>query len=232
MAAGQFVRPVRDDNQQWQRGEGAGEESQEVEAGRVAPVEVVEQQDGGPYLRERGEEVAHLLEERRLAGDRANRAATGEGDGEGRKAVARLAATEQFRPRAVGGRVGEIVASPYQHERAPLPRFGAECLREGGLADPRVTADEHEATMPGDGGDEMIAHQRQFPSPPDEVRWMQGRQWPDHRQSLPDATAIAEWDYTRCIHLCFAVPTWHQDDGNIGLPSSSSETHLYIKPGN
>ena len=60
------------------------EVAEEVEAGRVGPVEVVEQEEGRAGGGELGEESPHLGEERGLVGD-ARQPAAGEG-GRGRRA--------------------------------------------------------------------------------------------------------------------------------------------------
>ena len=59
----------------------AGDKAQEVETGRVGPVEVVEQQHERSLCRERSEKILHLIEECRLTGDVPDRATLGKGIG-------------------------------------------------------------------------------------------------------------------------------------------------------
>ena len=63
-------------------GEDRREEAEQIEAGRVRPVQVVQQENKGPVGGEGGEEILHLYEEGHLAGDGPHRAPVGEGGGQ------------------------------------------------------------------------------------------------------------------------------------------------------
>ena len=66
MAAGQLVGTIRHDQQHTEYGERAGEEAEQIEAGEVGPVQIIEQEQR-VMCRDRAGEIEHLLEERRLA---------------------------------------------------------------------------------------------------------------------------------------------------------------------
>jgi hypothetical protein len=75
---------------------------------------------------------------------------------------------EQLRPRAVGGCLGQFVALPGKDERTALLGLAAQRLREGGLANARLTTDEDEAALPSDGGTETLTQHGTFALAPDE----------------------------------------------------------------
>jgi hypothetical protein len=67
VAPGQLVRPVGHQEQHGERGQLAREGTQQVEAGRVSPVRVVEEQHQRLAGGQHREVVAHPREDRRLA---------------------------------------------------------------------------------------------------------------------------------------------------------------------
>jgi hypothetical protein len=93
--------------------------------------------------------------------------------GGGRLIGGGFVAPERLDPRAVWRRLGEVVAAPDEHERALLGGLPAERLREGGLADPRLPADQDQAAAPGEGVGETLPQDREFSFPPREGRRMQ-----------------------------------------------------------
>ncbi len=161
MAAGQFVAAIGDDEQQWQRAEVAGHEAEQIEAARIRPMQIVEQEQHRSRGGECREEVEHLPEERPLAGNFPYRAAHREGIGR-RHSLRLTMVPEEFDPRAVGRRLGQVIAPPDEHQRTLLRRLPAERLGERRLADARLTADEHETAPPGESGIEMLAQDSEF----------------------------------------------------------------------
>jgi hypothetical protein len=104
VAARQLVCPVGGDQQERQVGRLAADEAQEVEGGRIAPVEVIEEEDERAGSGERCEVVAHGGEERALA-LQLHHGCAGRADGGSRKCVAARGAGECLGPGAVGRRL-------------------------------------------------------------------------------------------------------------------------------
>src|SRR5205823_4543992 len=80
---------------------------------------------------------------------------------------------ERLDPRAVGRGLREVVAAPDKDERALLGRLPAQRLGQGGLADARLAADEHQRPTPGQRRGQGSAKERQLALAPDE-RWPWG----------------------------------------------------------
>ena len=187
MTPREFIAAVGREDEQAHRRDRLREEAQQVEAGGIDPVQIVEQQHNGPGSGEGIQESAHLSEEGVLTSDRADlttlsedRRRRGE-DGIGPIAV------KEVQPGAVGGGLGEIEAPPRQNERAPFGCFPADGLGEGGLADARLAADQHNTAPPGEGGIEVFPEERQFPIAPDQERPNAERREDGHERSLPCA---------------------------------------------
>jgi len=168
MAAGQFVAAIRHDEQQRQRAEIAGHKAEQIEAARVRPVQIVEQEQHGSRGSECREEVEHLPEEFPLAGNFPDGAAHREGIGQRRHLIRLTIAPEEFDPGAIGRRLGEVVAPPDEDQRPPRLGIPAHRLGQRGLADARLAADEHQAAPPGESGIEMLAQDTAFTVASDE----------------------------------------------------------------
>ncbi len=170
MLARHLLRPVSEDDEQGHIRHVAGEEAEEVEARGVAPVEIVEEQGERSVGREGGEERTDFLEEYGSARHVAGNAGAGKCRREGGRLVTGVIRAEQLYPRTVGGSLGEIITASDKDERCPLTRVSAERLGERGLADPRLTADQHQAALPGEGASESLAKDGEFAVPPDKAR--------------------------------------------------------------
>src|SRR5205823_3382264 len=141
---------VGDQQQQRQRGRLARQVAQQVERGGVGPVQVVQQQHQRPLGRGGGEEGTGLGEERRLAcrlapprrRQRRRQRRQVRGGGQRR---------ERRPPGAIRRRVGQVVAAADRQARTALQRLAPQRLGQGGLADPRLPADQHQAAAPGHG---------------------------------------------------------------------------------
>ena len=68
MLPGYLTRPIRGQEQRGHLGQLAGESAQEVEGGRVGPVQVIEEEHEWLTRREGGEVVAHAPDDGRLVG--------------------------------------------------------------------------------------------------------------------------------------------------------------------
>src|SRR4051794_5407508 len=122
MAARQFVGTVGGDDEERQRRGGAGEEAEEIEARRIGPMEVVEQEDERVSDGECREEVERLLEEHCLARYFPNCAAPCKCFRDRGQASSYLVAPEQLYPRTVGRCLGQVVAAPDKDRCALLGR--------------------------------------------------------------------------------------------------------------
>ncbi|HEY8311021.1 MAG TPA: hypothetical protein VIG47_10720, partial [Gemmatimonadaceae bacterium] len=128
----------------------------------------VKYQDERPLCGQINEEVAYLMEERRLIRYRTDRAALGKDGGQRRFAIGWLVARKQFQPRAIRRRFRNVVAAPNEHQRALFCRFPAKRFRERGLADARLATDQDEATVSRERGIKTIAQDRLLAFAPDE----------------------------------------------------------------
>jgi hypothetical protein len=162
MAARQFVRAVGGEDEQRQCRHRARQKAQQIEARRVRPVQIVEEERDGLRLAQGHEEVLDLHEERHLGGYRADGAPPGERVGQHGSGRGRREAGEEVDPRAVRRGLGEVEAMPLQHRHSGPLRFPHRCFGEGGLADTRLAADQHEAALPRHGGVEMLAQDTEF----------------------------------------------------------------------
>ena len=167
VASGEFITAVRQENKQRQCGNRLGDETHEVETGRVRPMLVFKDNNSGPFSDRRFEEVENLPEKSSLTADCSDLPRFAERRREGR-ATARAIALEEIEPRAICGGLREVEAAPGEDERAPLRCLSAERFRERGLADACLSADQHEAAVPGDGSGEVLAQHAEFALAPDE----------------------------------------------------------------
>ena len=155
-------------------------------------MQIIEEQGERTGRGEGDEEVEHLLAEGGLARDCGDRAAPGEGFGESR-AIVRLIMPEEFDPRPIGRRLGEVVAPTDEHLRSPLGCLTAQGLREHGLANPRLSADQYEATLPRERGIESLPQAGEFAVSSDKG-WQLG-----HEHLSPDAADRRCDDYSRTV---------------------------------
>jgi hypothetical protein len=65
-------------------------------------------------------------------------------------------AIKQIEPRSVGGWFDELKAAPDEDGDALGVRVAAECLSEGGFADPRLAPDQHKVPVPTPGRVEVL----------------------------------------------------------------------------
>ena len=131
------------DEHQRQVGQLAAEGTEQVEAGRVGPMQVVQQDDDGRAGGQGGEVVAHPAEERHLA--RCTRAC-GE-VGRGREVIGARGAGQRLGPGAVGRGLAQVVAAPHQRQRALLLRLGERRLGQrddGRMAGGAETIAQHD----------------------------------------------------------------------------------------
>jgi hypothetical protein len=147
MAARQFVRTIGHDDEQRERRKGTSKIAEQIETGGVSPVEVIKQEEQGALCRHRGEERLELLKQCCLTGNRATAATVGESGRPERKALTRLVRSEEFEPRPVRWRLGEVVAAPDEHESIPLRRLPASSFRKCRFPDACLTTDQHEASV-------------------------------------------------------------------------------------
>ena len=110
VAPGQLVGPVGGDQQQWEGGQLPGEEAQQVEAGRIGPVQVLQHDHRRLVRRNRGEDAEHLAEERRLAAG-LRVAGIGQRGGERGEPVAGRQAGQEFAPGTVRRGGAQVVAA-------------------------------------------------------------------------------------------------------------------------
>jgi hypothetical protein len=175
MATGEFIDAIGDQQEEGQVGEGTGEEAEEIEGGGVRPVEVIEQQEERMLCGEGSEEVAGVVEEGSLAGDRTDGAALGEGGRKDGRVVYGRVGGEEIDPGTVGRGLGKVVAASDQHQRALLSCLPRQCLGERGLADPRLPTDQNEAAVPCEGGIEVLAQEGEFARTPNKRGWNAGK---------------------------------------------------------
>src|SRR5262249_1808679 len=94
---------------------------------------------------------------------------------------------------------------PDEHECALRHRLTAERFREGGLADPRLPADQHQAALAGGSGGKPRTQEGELPVSPDEGRDVRRRV--DRRAQLLEMRALVPLLYGKCppairlIHL-------------------------------
>src|SRR5262249_41845893 len=77
------LAPIRDQHEQRPHRELAGDDAQEIETGRVRPMEIFEEEHRGLPGSERGKEVEDLLEKRRWTTDLSDGTAARERGGHG-----------------------------------------------------------------------------------------------------------------------------------------------------
>ena len=144
----------------------ARDEAQQVEAGAVRPMEVLEHEHERSLRGQGHEEVAHLGEEVRLA-----RRAIESGDGRSVGGIGEgLGAPGDLDPRAVGRGLGAVVAVADEDVGARVRRLAAERIREGGLPDAGLAADQDEAALAIAHRSQAIVQEREFAVAPDQ-RW-------------------------------------------------------------
>ena len=143
--------------------------AQEVEAGRVGPVEVLEEDEDWTSGGELGQESPHLGEERGLIGDRRQPAAGEGGRGRGQARVA-LASLEQVEPRTVGRGVGQVVAGPGQDAAAESGRVVESGRGPGWSCRCPLRHRRGRAGRPRRGRGQLLAQNILLPRPADEER--------------------------------------------------------------
>ena len=185
VVAGDLVGAVGGEEEQGQRRRAAAPatRSRSREAGS-AQCRSSSRRTSGLARGERGEVVAHARATMAawLAERLARRARAAGRPPAGRAGASPRGAGEGLAPGAVGRRLGQVVAAPDQHQRALRGRLGQQRLGEGGLADARLAADEHQRPAPGQRRGERVAQRGQLALAADEAgQWLRqvGRRRPD-----------------------------------------------------
>ena len=141
---------------------------EELQAGGVGPVEVLEEDYGRTDGGERGEERVNLGEEGGLVSDGLQPSA---GKRRGRRqVVVECAGLEQVEPGAVRWRIRQVVAGAGEHASAPRCRLGGQVAGQCGLANARFAAEEDEPAAPRTNGGKLLAQEELFQRPADEER--------------------------------------------------------------
>src|SRR5215213_2565665 len=122
IASARFVDPVGSNQQDRPMPQVGSHISQEVDAGRVGPMKVLEEDEGWVVDGELSQELPHFAEERGLIGDRC-KPATDEGSGRRGQAWIAPASLEQVEPRTVRRGIAEVVAGTGQDAPAEGTRF-------------------------------------------------------------------------------------------------------------
>jgi hypothetical protein len=143
VVAVQFIVAIGAEDKERYRRESAGEKAEQIETGRVGPMEVFEDQDTRPRNGMGGESVAYLrvqpLVTRRGGGEKW-------GERGGRIAGSNGPELRQpFELGAVERRFDAIVAVADRDIRASGGGFATDGLHEGRLPDARIGTDQHEA---------------------------------------------------------------------------------------
>jgi hypothetical protein len=142
---------------------------QELEAGRVSPMEVFEHDESRTDRGEGGDEAPHLGKERGLAGD-ALEPAVGKRDRRRGQVVPQSIASDEIEPRTVGRRVRQVVAVPGKDEHVASARFPHQVAHQRRLADTRGATDEDKAAPAGNRGGQMLVEAQSLPSSSNEGR--------------------------------------------------------------
>ena len=120
-------------------------ERQQREARRIRPLQVVEDHHERPFPTERGEPARHRVEDDepigRLRGE---------------------ITIQDMGPRPVRRRAVTVPAAAAQHPCAAVGGDPGRLGQQGGLADARLTGDEHQRAPPDRGGVEGGPHRRQL----------------------------------------------------------------------
>src|SRR5262249_44235893 len=145
------------------------EEAEEIKAGGVRPVQVLQEEHDWAPRRQCDKEVARLSEEGGPAGRTAE---TGHrwgacGVGEGADALGDL------EPGTVGRGLDPVVAVAREDGNARVRGRAGEPAGEGGLADAGLAADQHQAAPAVARGSQAVAQDGEFAVAPDE--WWCGR---------------------------------------------------------
>ena len=169
MTPRQLVDPIGDEEQHRPLPQVGRDMPEQLQAGGIGPVQVLEEDEGWAGGAELGEEAAHVGEERGLVGDGIEHAA-GEG---GRRGWQRGIATDsrrrgRARDRRAGCSSGH--SSGRSARRRRWPPSPGQVLGQRRLADARFAAKEHEPATTAKCGGELFAQDILLPRAADEER--------------------------------------------------------------
>ena len=122
-------------------------DAQEFQATLIGPVQVIEQHDEGRALAISAKKSATSAKSASWLRMDAKASASFTNEGSGGSWSSMLVRTQGFGPRPIWRRRGQVVAATPQHQAALILGLTGQPLHQRGLADARLTTDQHQRAV-------------------------------------------------------------------------------------
>ena len=161
MLSGDLVQPISHDQEYRQPQDTGSEGAEHIHAGRISPVQVLQDDQNRSLYGQPCKKVANVLKQGILVQDRATQPTTGKY----RRRIERFhrfVFGEKVEPWTLGRAVCPVIAMSDHDHDAPMPRLVGNIPRQARLAATRLAAEQHQATTPANRRRQFLVQEDPF----------------------------------------------------------------------